>query len=271
MKKFLDIDDVEICIDDTQKGEKALLLIHGLTADKSSMYPVRDMFRDDYRVITIDTRGHGESTRPKEYTIDDHAHDIHQIIDQLGLEDVTVLGFSMGSYIALRAAEVGCDDIDNLILVCTKPNGSTSSVARILKEENLDITKISQEEMMQVIMKASLSPGSLKKIEDGDLTIESFFGSSDAVPLSEEEKASEDASLAGFDNSKDYGRVTCPTLVIGCEYDGINPPELGREVACGIENAEFVLIGDAGHLVISEKPDEFRRTVKDFLIGKKFS
>lgn len=265
MKKFLDIDDIEICIDDTQKGEKALLLIHGLTADKSCMYPVRDMFQDDYRVITIDTRGHGESTRPKQYSIDDHARDIHQVIALLGLENVTVLGFSMGSYIALRAAEVKCDDIDNLILVCTKPNGRTSSVARILKEANLDITKISPEELMQVIMKASLSPGSLKMIEEGDLNIESFFGSSDAVPLSEDEKAAEDASLANFDNSKDYDRVTCPTLVIGCEYDGINPPELGKEVADGIENAEFELIGDAGHLVISERPDEFRRTVEDFL------
>ena len=148
MKKFLNINDIEICIDDTEQGENALLLIHGLTGNKATMYPIRDMFKDHYRVITIDTRGHGESTRPKEYTIDDHADDIHEIIKELGLEKVDILGYSMGSYIALRAAEAKCDDINHLVLACTKPNGKTSSVARLLKEANLDITQVSQEEMM---------------------------------------------------------------------------------------------------------------------------
>ena len=88
MKKFLNINDIEICIDDTEEGENALLLIHGLTGNKATMYPIRDMFKDEYRVITIDTRGHGESTRPKEYTIDDHADDIHEIIKELDMKSL---------------------------------------------------------------------------------------------------------------------------------------------------------------------------------------
>ena len=265
MKKFLNIDDIEICIDDTEKGENALLLIHGLTGNKSTMYPIRDMFKDDYRVITIDTRGHGESTRPEKYTIDDHALDIHEIIKELDLKKVDLLGYSMGSYIALRTAEVQCDDIDHLILLCTKPNGKTSSVARLLKEANLDITQITQEEMMDIILKSSLAPHSLEKVANGELDVGELLGSDESPELSEEEKAAEDASLANFDNSKDYDKVTCKTLVIGAEYDGINPPELGREVADGIKDAEFELIKDAGHLVIVEQPDEFKKIVENFL------
>lgn len=265
MKKFLNINDIEICIDDTEQGENALLLIHGLTADKTSMYPIRDMFKDNYRVITIDTRGHGESTRPQQYTLDDHALDIHEIIRQLGLKKVDILGYSMGSYIALRTAEVQCDDINHLILLCTKPNGKTSSVARLLKEANLDITQVTQEEMMNVILKASLAPNSLEKVASGELDVENLLKSDESRELSEEEKAAEDASLANFDNTKDYDKVTCKTLVIGAEYDGINPPELCREVADGIEGAEFELIKDAGHLVIIEQPDEFKKIVENFL------
>ena len=265
MKKFLDINGIEICIDDTEEGEKALLLIHGLTGDKSTMYPIRDMFKDYYRVITIDTRGHGESTRPSQYTIDDHAHDVHEIIKQLNLEKADILGYSMGSYIALRTAEVQCYDIDHLILLCTKPNGKTSSVARLLKEANLDITQVTQEEMMQVIMKASIAPHTLEKVTSGELEFESLLKSNETPELSDDEKAAEDASLANFDNSKDYDKVTCKTLVISAEYDGINPQELGREVADGIKDAKFELIGDAGHLVAAEQPDEFQRVVKSFL------
>ena len=266
MKKFLNINDIEICIDDTEQGENPLLLIHGLTGNRTTMYPIRDMFKDDYRVITIDTRGHGESTRPKEYTIDDHAKDIHEIIKELNLEKADVLGYSMGSYIALRAAEVKSDDINNLVLVCTKPNGKTSSVARLLKEADLDITQVTQEEMMGVIMKASLAPDSYEKVVSGELNIEGFLnGDGSQEELNEEEKAAEDASLANFDNSKDYDKVTCKTLVIGGEYDGINPPELGREVADGIPDAKFELIENAGHLAVAEQPEEFERVIKDFL------
>ena len=265
MKKFLDVNGIEICIDDTEDGDTALLLIHGLTGNKSTMYPVRDMFKDDYRVITIDTRGHGESTRPKEYTIDDHAADIHGIIEELNLEKVNIIGYSMGSYIALRAAEAKSDDIDNLILLCTKPNGKTSSVARLLKEVNLDITQVSPEEMMQVIIKASVAPQSLEKVASGELDIGKLLDGDGTQELNAEEKAAEDASLANFDNSKDYDKVTCKTLVIGAEYDGINPPELGREVADGIKDARFELINDAGHLVIIEQPEEFQNIVNDFL------
>lgn len=265
MKKFLNINDIEICIDDTEHGENTLLLIHGLTGNKTTMYPIRDMLKDDYRVITIDTRGHGESTRPEQYTIDDHALDIHEIIKELDLGKVDILGYSMGSYIALRTAEVKCDDIDHLILLCTKPNGKTSSVARLLKEANLDISQVTQEEMMEVILKASVAPSSLEKIASGELDIETLLKGDDSQELSEEEKAAEDASLANFDNSKDYDKVTCKTLVIGAEYDGINPPELGREVADGIKGAKFELVKNAGHLVIIEQGDEFKKIVKDFL------
>ncbi len=144
MKKFMDVNNIKICIDDTEYGEKAILLFHGLTGSKEGMYPIRDMLKEEYRVITIDTRGHGESTRPKDYYIDDHAHDVHEIVKQLNLGKINILGYSMGSYIALKTAELYPEDMDHLILVCTKPSGKTSSVARLLKEANLDITQVSQ-------------------------------------------------------------------------------------------------------------------------------
>ncbi len=265
MKKFLDINNIKICVDDTEVGEYAVLLFHGLTGSKEAMYPIRDMLKDDYRVITVDTRGHGESTRPKEYYIDDHAHDAHEIIKELNLGKANILGYSMGSYIALRIAEMYPDDIDHLVLVCTKPNGKTSSVARLLNEAGLDITEVTQEEMMQVILKATIAPKTMERIQKGELDLEEMMKSVNGIELTDEEKASEDASLANFDNSKDYDKVTCRTLVIGAEYDGINPPDLGREVASGIKDAQFELVSGASHMVAMEKPEEFKKLVKDFL------
>ena len=59
--------------------------------------------------------------------------------------------------------------------------------------------------------------------------------------------------------------MTCKTLVIGAEHDGINPPELGREVADGIKDAKFELIENAGHLAVVEQTEEFQKIIRNFL------
>ena len=71
-------------------------------------------------------------------------------------------------------------------------------------------------------------------------------------------------SISNFDNSIDYDKVKCKTFVIGAEYDRINPYELGKEVADGIEGAEFCLIKDAGHMVAYEKTEELLTIIKEF-------
>ena len=84
-------------------------------------------------------------------------------------------------------------------------------------------------------------------------------------PMTPEEKKAESLSIAGFDLSPDFDKVTCKTLVISCQYDGINPPELGKQIADGIPGAEFVLIPDAAHLVPWEQPALLAKAVNDFL------
>ena len=114
-------------------------------------------------------------------------------------------------------------------------------------------------------MDSSLAPQSYEMAINGELNIEEILNGDGSQELNEEEKAAEDASLANFDNSTNYEKVSCKTLVIGAEYDGINPPELGREVADGIDGAEFELIKDAGHLAFAEQPDVFYNVIKNFL------
>ena len=83
--------------------------------------------------------------------------------------------------------------------------------------------------------------------------------------MTPEEKKAESLSIAGFDLSPDFDKVSCKTLVISCEYDGINPPEYGRQIAEGVPGAKFVLIPDASHLVPYEQPELLAKAVNDFL------
>ena len=105
MKKILDINDIKICLDDNETDKKPVLLIHGLSSTKEAMYWLRDSLKEEYRVITLDMRGHGESTHPAEYSLEDHVQDVLEVIKELELEKVDIVGYSMGSYIALATAE----------------------------------------------------------------------------------------------------------------------------------------------------------------------
>ena len=264
MKKFLDINDIKICIDDTEADKKPLLLLHGLSSSKEAMYLFRDRLEEDFRVITMDLRGHGESTHPLEYTMDDHVKDVLGVIKELGLEKVDVLGYSMGSYVALATAEENCDNFNKLILLCTNPS-KISNVSKLLAKKGLEYSKISRNEMFEAIYDSFLAPTTLKKIASGEFKLNTSNSSYEIPELSSEEKAAEIKSISNFDNSTGYDKVTCKTLVIGAEYDQILPYELGKEVADSIENAEFKLIKDAGHMVAYEKTDELIVIIKEFL------
>ena len=265
MKKFLDVNGIKICLDDTETDKKPIILIHGLSSSKEAMYIFRDQLKDDYRVITLDARGHGESTHPLEYTLEDHVSDILEVIKQLELDEVDVLGYSMGSYIALALAEENCENINHLILLCTNPTSRVSSVSYLLSKKGLDYSKISRSDMFKAIYDSFLAPSTLKKIASGEFKLNTSSSSYTIPELSPEEKAAELKSISNFDNSKKYDSVTCKTLVIGAEYDQILPYELGQEVAESIENAEFKLIKDAGHMVAYEKTEELLSTIKEFL------
>ena len=88
---------VKICYDDVGEG-LPVVLIHGWPLSKEMWeYQVNDLVEAGYRVITYDRRGFGMSSRPWHgYDYDTLADDLKALIDHLNLDQVTLVGFSMG-------------------------------------------------------------------------------------------------------------------------------------------------------------------------------
>ncbi|WP_417671787.1 alpha/beta fold hydrolase [Roseibium sp.] len=105
MPKF-EIDGVEISYLDEGDGDP-ILLIHGFASNKSINweYPgwVDLLVKDGRRVIALDNRGHGESSKfydPEAYGAPVMAEDARRLLDHLGLNSVDVMGYSMGARIS---------------------------------------------------------------------------------------------------------------------------------------------------------------------------
>ena len=108
----------DISLHFVEKGRgKPLILLHGNGEDGSYFEHQIDCFSADYRVIALDTRGHGQSPRgEKPFTIVQFAEDLHDFMDENGIDQAILLGFSDGGNIALTFALKYPERVEKLIL-----------------------------------------------------------------------------------------------------------------------------------------------------------
>ena len=206
-----------------------LLLLHGNGEDGTYfVHQVKEFFRD-FTVYTIDTRGHGRSPRgTAPFTISQFADDLLAFMDEQGLKQADILGFSDGGNIALTFSMRHPDRVRRLIL-----NG------------------------------ANLDPKGVKLLVQLPIVLGYHFAS-----LSKKPKARAHAELLGLMvkephiDSVELKKLTMPVLVIAGTKDMIRERHT-RLIANRIPNARLALIpGD--HFIASKEPAAFNRAVRTF-------
>ena len=116
------IGDNDIYLTDTGGDNPALLFVHGIMMDHSVWAHQVAGFKDTHRVVCVDLRGFGASTTTSpETSFEDHRDDLLEIVDTLGLRDVTLVGWSMGGAIAQIMAARDESKIKRYVLVDTTP------------------------------------------------------------------------------------------------------------------------------------------------------
>ncbi|MGH9296466.1 MAG: alpha/beta fold hydrolase [Acidimicrobiales bacterium] len=111
MERFASFDGIEIAYDVLAAGERPVLLLHGFasTARLNWIRPGLTAALTDARrsVIVLDARGHGESDAPHDqasYAGGAMVRDVISLLDHLGVREVDVAGYSMGSFVAMSLA-----------------------------------------------------------------------------------------------------------------------------------------------------------------------
>lgn len=101
------------------QGDDIVVLLHGLAGSAREMWPTADALLPEHRVIAVDQRGHGCSTRrPHDLSRRAYVDDVIAVVDQLaGCQPVTLVGQSMGGHTAMLAAAWHPDLVHRLVLV----------------------------------------------------------------------------------------------------------------------------------------------------------
>ena len=224
---------MDISLHYLEKGQgKPLILLHGNGEDNSYFVYQVAYFSRFYRVIAIDTRGHGQSPRgTAPFSIQQFAEDLRGFLDQHEIPKAHILGFSDGGNIALTFALRYPERVDRLIL-----NGAN-------------------------LFPAGVKPTVQLPIVLGYHTASLFAKRSP--------KAKENAALLGLMvkepniRPEELNGLTVPTLVIAGTKDMIRESHT-RLIARSLPNARLVLLpGD--HFIANKEPAAFNRAVRDFL------
>jgi len=98
-----------------------LVILHGLFGSLDNWTTVGKQMAEDYKVILVDLRNHGQSFHHQQFDYHSMAEDIKQLIDTLELDDVAILGHSMGGKAAMFFADRYAEQLENLIIVDIAP------------------------------------------------------------------------------------------------------------------------------------------------------
>jgi pimeloyl-ACP methyl ester carboxylesterase len=105
-------------IDSGERSGPAVVLIHGYTDNARDWVPMLPYLSKRYRLILVDIRGHGQSSKPECcYTRFDFAYDIKLLLDALGVQKADIVGHSLGSIIAQTFAEYWPERTAHVVLI----------------------------------------------------------------------------------------------------------------------------------------------------------
>src|SRR5947207_8252802 len=111
-------DTIQLAYEAHGKGEPSLVFVHGWSCDRSYWKAQVDSFAKEFKVITIDLAGHGESgIERKSWTIEAFASDVVAVITKLSLDRVVLIGHSMGGDVIAETARQLKGRVAGLIMV----------------------------------------------------------------------------------------------------------------------------------------------------------
>ncbi|MEV6611940.1 alpha/beta hydrolase [Kutzneria sp. NPDC051319] len=96
---------------------RPVLLLHGLNGHGGRWRPLASRELADFRVLAPDLRGHGDSTQLPPWTLEQHAADVVEVLDALGLDRVPLVGQSFGGAVALHIAASAPERISRIALL----------------------------------------------------------------------------------------------------------------------------------------------------------
>jgi pimeloyl-ACP methyl ester carboxylesterase len=246
-------DDLGIRLDQRGAGKTALVLHGG--GGPASVFAFADDLAKHYHVITPTHPGFADTTRPSYMSsVKDLARSYALLIERSSLQDVLVIGFSLGGWVAAEMAASHPNGIAGLVLV-------DAVGIEVPGQDVLDVFSIAPNDIASFSYHAPdrFRIDMAKLTEQQAMTMRSNFA---ALAVYGRNQNMQDPELRGR-----LVAVELPALVVWGESDRVVFPEYGRSYATAFPNTRFELIPECGHSPQIERPQRLLELVQEFNRG----
>lgn len=249
------------------EGAPALLMLHGLGATGGLNWAGSQLFLgDQFRVVTIDHRGHGRGIRTRDFRLEDCADDAAACIRALGLERPIVVGYSMGGPVASLMWRRHPELVGGLVLCATSGSFAATPGERL----TFGAMRVAGKAPMRLPKRVLHASGGIA----GAVPVPKM-GPAQDVKWAIDEMTGHDprsivqaiGELGHFDASSWIGQIDVPTAVVVTAGDQIVPVGRQLDLARTIYHASVYSV-DGGHLCIShgDTKRQFLSTLREACI-----
>ncbi|MGL5218200.1 MAG: alpha/beta fold hydrolase [Plesiomonas shigelloides] len=244
-----------------QQGEgPVLVLIHGLfgTLDNLGLL-ARDLV-DDYRIIQVDLRNHGQSFHSAEMNYEAMAADVLQLLDQLQIPQASFIGHSMGGKVAMKIAQLAPTRVEQLVVLDMSP---VDYQTRRHDQVFSALHAVDQVRPTRRTHAAELMRHHLKEEGVIQFLLKSFAPSDESSwRFALRELENNYPQIAGWNEGTPFNK---PVLFIKGEHSPYIQDKFRPDILRQFPQAKAHVIQGTGHWLHAEKPDAVLRAIRRFL------
>lgn len=238
-----------------------IVFLHAFPLNRTMWAVQERLLSVQFRIVTIDLRGHGESDAPLwRYTLEQSADDVCALLNRLSIQQAIFTGLSMGGYILFAFYRKYAARVKGLILADTKAQADTEEG----KNGRFQLAQIAYKKgpsaIADVMIPKLLSPATVQTNPDLVHQVRGMIEGNQISGIAGDLMAMADRP----DSFPLLSQITCPTQIIVGELDQATPPSDAKLMTEQIPHARLAIIPNAAHLANLEQPEAFNQIVGSF-------
>ena len=277
--KFIMAGETALHVCDSQTGDRCIVLLHGYlesllvwdefikilfssaegrggrttaATDAAAASTPTEKPEHPLRVVTLDLPGHGISVVQGEvHTMEFLADTVAAGIRALGIDRCTVVGHSMGGYVALALCERHPELLDGVVLLSSTPNADTPEKQENRRRE-IELVRAGRKELLaRIAPEAGFAEENRPRMRDAieDLTEQVYVTEDEGII------ALLNGMIARKDRNEMLRTTAVPVLFILGRQDGYIPAEAAERMVAEHPEAQVVWLEHSGHMGFLEEPE----------------
>ncbi len=263
-EKFIMAGGTPLHLCDSESGERCIVLLHGYLESMLVWDDFIPLLYKEVRVVTIDLPGHGISVVNGDcHTMAFLAETLHYALLELGIERCTLVGHSMGGYVALEFCKSYPEQLDGVVLLSSTPNGDTPE-KRTNREREIKLVAAGKKEALSAVAPAA------GFAEQNRHRLAPYIADlQDQVMITEDEGIL--ALLRGMMEREDQNQMlqssAVKQLFIFGEKDNYLPLEAAQSIAQANPQASVLYLENSGHMGFIEEPQKCAQALLEFALA----